>query len=669
MSSKAVRAGAAFVELFADDSKLVRSLNAASKRIKKWAADAKKTVQAFGRKAFDFGKWTFGVGAAVGGSLLAATQSFMNEGDKFEKMAYRTGMATEALSELGYAASQCGTSIETIEGSVRKMHTLMAEAGKGSDSANQKLAALGLRYKNLKNLSPEEQFMTLVGQLQNVKDDGRRAALRMEVFGKSATELLPLIDAGADAIAEMRSEARQLGVSMSGADAAAAAEFSSALGRLYALFGGITNYIGSALAPELTKLVNWFVKGVSPVVEWIDKNRELIVTIAKWSAIVAGVGAGLMAVGVAVIGLGAVIGALGTITVAVFGIIKLAIVGIGATLGFLLTPIGAVVAAVAGFGAYFLYTSGLVGDAIEGMKTAFLSLFSTATKAWQGISDSLAAGRLDLVFKVAWTAIKLVWTQGVNFLHEKWLWLSGTLQEVWHATVYWISNALVRAWAEVQTTWTETVYAMQSVWAEFSKGVVDAWKTAERSIAKGIGLIIAKMQGLDPTEMSRILDENYDHEQKKRDRSHTSYLGKIETDRKTKLGNIEAEKSGTLDVLKDDYVRKQDARQSAYQKQLEDMDKARLEAEREFNDAVKEAAAARAQTEAESKMEQVVKRSQKTAIELGAEIKRSSSGTFNAAAIQSLQAQGPMDRIAKSTEETAKNTKRILEKDNAARAT
>jgi len=51
------------------------------------------------------------------------------------------------------------------------------------------------------------------------------------------------------------------------------------------------------------------------------------------------------------------------------------------------------------------------------------------------------------------------------------------------------------------------------------------------------------------------------------------------------------------------------------------------------------------------------------------ETKRSASGTFNAATIQGLRSQGPMDRIAKSSEETAKNTKRILEKDNAARAT
>jgi hypothetical protein len=44
------------------------------------------------------------------------------------------------------------------------------------------------------------------------------------------------------------------------------------------------------------------------------------------------------------------------------------------------------------------------------------------------------------------------------------------------------------------------------------------------------------------------------------------------------------------------------------------------------------------------------------------EIKSSSSGTFNAAAIQSLQSSGPMDKIAENTAETAKYVKKQFQK-------
>ena len=50
---------------------------------------------------------------------------------------------------------------------------------------------------------------------------------------------------------------------------------------------------------------------------------------------------------------------------------------------------------------------------------------------------------------------------------------------------------------------------MQTVWTEFSHGVVTAWKKAEESIAQGIGWIIAKMEGLDPNEMAKTIAEDY----------------------------------------------------------------------------------------------------------------------------------------------------------------
>ena len=113
-TSQSIRAGRAFVELFADDTKLVRGLRAAEKRLKAFGA----SVQSIGTKVF-------GLGAAAIAPLLATTNVFSEMGDQLAKMSVRTGISVEALSELGYAAQQSGTDMETLEGGVRKLQKFL----------------------------------------------------------------------------------------------------------------------------------------------------------------------------------------------------------------------------------------------------------------------------------------------------------------------------------------------------------------------------------------------------------------------------------------------------------------------------------------------------------------------------------------------------------------
>jgi hypothetical protein len=687
MASNAIRAGAAFVELFADDSKLVRGLKSASDKIKKWADSTRKSLQVFGKTLMDYSLKGLAFVSAVGAAELAASKSFADEGNKLEKMAYRTGMATDALSELGYAAQLCGSNIETVEASVHKMQTLLGEAAKGSQTAKDKLALLGLTYADLKKLSPEDQLMLLVNKLGGIKDSGQRAAMTMQIFGESANKLMPMIDAGSESLEKMREEARKLGISMSNENAQAAMEYTNALTRLSALFKGITNSIGAALAPELTRLVNWFVAGTASVVKWIEANKELIVTFAKWTAVAVGVAAGLVVIGAGVYGLGSAIGILGTIAGGVFTAIATLVTTLGTLIGFLVTPLGMVIAAVVGIGGYFMYEFGVIGDGIQWIQDRFNSLFRTAAKTWQGIQDALAAGRLDLAFKVAWTGIKLVWTQGVNFLYERWLWLQNQFLTAWNATVYGISNLLVRGWYGLESVWVNSLYVLQTAWTNFVKivadtwsfcmtGFLNAWDRAYTQVAKGLAWIYARLTGMNAEEMVRIIEEdhvtrnnqrNADWEagQNQRNTQYNADMEAIESRNQLQNSRINADREGSLDALNDNYNRQQNSRQSDYENKLEQMEADRLAAEKEFNDAIQEAADIRAQFEKdkENETKRIAKRAQETTISIaGKETKLASTGTFNAAAVQSLQGQAPMDRIAKNTEETAKYVKKSYEK-------
>lgn len=174
-----IRAGRAFVELFADDSKLVRGLRRAEKRLK-----------AFGDRIRNLGLKIAGLGAAMLTPLIGAAKAFSSMGDQVAKMAKRTGLSVETLSELRFVASQTGTDFESLEMAFRKMQRSIYDAGRGLSTTVDALEDLGLTFQDLDGLSPEDQFKLLADRISQVEDPTRKAAIAMSLFGRTGMFLL-----------------------------------------------------------------------------------------------------------------------------------------------------------------------------------------------------------------------------------------------------------------------------------------------------------------------------------------------------------------------------------------------------------------------------------------------------------------------------------------------
>ena len=95
VATGSIRAGRAFVEVFADNKPLLRGLNQAAAKLKTFGAG----VRALGTKML-------AAGSGIVTPLLAAAKVFGSMGDEFAEMSARTGISVEALSSLGYAANQ-----------------------------------------------------------------------------------------------------------------------------------------------------------------------------------------------------------------------------------------------------------------------------------------------------------------------------------------------------------------------------------------------------------------------------------------------------------------------------------------------------------------------------------------------------------------------------------
>lgn len=204
---------------------------------------------------------------AAGAAVLTSVKSYVELGDSLDEMSARTGFSTEALSELSHAATLSGTSIDGLEVGIRKMQSTVYDAARGSDAAAEALGALGLAVEDLQGLSAEEQFNKITAALADVEDQTTKSALAVDIFGRSGTALLPMLDGGAESLAKMRAEAHSLGVVMSEEDAKAAAEFADLVDNAKAALQGAMLSIARVAVPVLNELADWLGPRIQAAVE------------------------------------------------------------------------------------------------------------------------------------------------------------------------------------------------------------------------------------------------------------------------------------------------------------------------------------------------------------------------------------------------------------------
>lgn len=192
-------------------------------------------------------------GAVLAGATLAvaALNRVTKRGDDFAKMGKRTGFATDELQRYAHAAELSGTSIESLEKGIKRMSKFLFDAERGLSTATDALAEMGITSEELQGKTPEEAFDTLAMRIAKIEDPLRKAAVAQDVFGRAGTQLLPMLNGGADALRKMKAEADRLGIVMSPEQLKASEKFRDGITRLKAAFDG---FLVSAIGPHLPSL-------------------------------------------------------------------------------------------------------------------------------------------------------------------------------------------------------------------------------------------------------------------------------------------------------------------------------------------------------------------------------------------------------------------------------
>ncbi len=231
----------------ADTKKFNTSVDKSQTRMGKFAAGVKKHGKVI---ALAF----VAIGAAASAAAIKIVKDYAKAGDEIQKMALRTDFATESLSEFKHALELSGASLETLEKGVKKMAKTIVDAADGLATYVRAFDRMGLSAEELINLAPEKQFEKITMALADMENPTLRAATAQEVFGRAGTALLPMLAQGAEGIAAMRQEARDLGLVFDQEAADAAAKFNDDLLRLKGTMTGLKMEIAEELLPTLNTL-------------------------------------------------------------------------------------------------------------------------------------------------------------------------------------------------------------------------------------------------------------------------------------------------------------------------------------------------------------------------------------------------------------------------------
>jgi len=371
MSTGSIRAGHAAVELFIDDSPMMRGLKAASAKLKAW-----------GTSLSSIGKRIGGFGALATTGLFAAAKAAADAGSTLLEMSQRTGVSVESLSTMGYALEQSGSDLDTFEKSIRKMQQSLVDG-------NKAFALLGLSATELRKLDAETQFLLIADALSKVEDEALRTSIAMDIFGKSGTMLLPALEGGIDALQKLRKEFAPLATTMQ--EAIDAESFGDDLSKLWKTVKQGVIALGTGLIPAMKQVAEIVQPLVQGVAVWLRQNPELAAGLLAAAA-------GMMAFGGAALLVGTALSGLGSIVGAIAGIVK--VLGSMGPIGWLVTAAAGVGTAWASQSSSIRQSLGSIGDAIK--------------STLGGVTQALKSGDMEMAGEIAMQGLVVIFREGLD---------------------------------------------------------------------------------------------------------------------------------------------------------------------------------------------------------------------------------------------------------------
>ena len=628
MAAKGAKAGKAIVEFSLVDGKFRKGLQRASAKLK-----------SFGRSLGGLGAKMAASSGAMLATFTAATKAFVAMGDQIALTSNKLGIDPEPLQKLGFAASQTGVEVGTLNTALQRQTRRLSEAAKGSGSAAGALKELGLNAQELNQLSPDEQFHRIADAMQRFpKSDQIRMA--MAIWDTEGVNLVNTIEGGSDALNAFAAEFERLGLLVNDDDVKNA----SILGATYEVLSRQLKHfvflIGAAVAEEFTAFLKITQNVIAVILKWVDKNRALLSMILKVTVVVGAIGAALMGLGLFFTIAGVAAAGLATAIGVVLGAVS-----------FLLSPIGLLIASVAALGTWLITSTDIGRQFAQKFMEYFQQLRDFGMRTFGALADALKAGDMTAAAEILWATLGVIWEKGVGALESIWV----GAQAIYTTTWTGVASFLFGIWGKLKIAWAEVVSFMRKFWGKMTTDIKSGFVKAQTFFTKMVLKAQKKAMEFATGEEFDISVELNQAEKRERElvagfnEDQDDAIADAEAKRKEDREAIQQEQ----DVFKQDIDRTRDAAKEKREKRLTAAQERQAAATERWLKATETSEKKRQELEDSP----TIDRAAMGAAEAGG---RSSIGLSNARGIQSLM-QGSTsiaERNLRANERTADNSEK-----------
>lgn len=246
-------------------------------------------------------------GVAATSAFVGAVREGANYADELNKVSKQTGLTTEEVSRLKFAADQNESSLAAVSSAIKFMSRNLYEAQQGGKEQVETLQALGFSGEEAAGHlgSTGEAILKVSDRLKAIPDQGTRTALAMKLLGRGAIEALPLLQQGGDAIRAYGDEADRAGITVSTLAGQLGDDFNDALGKVHSQFAGLKTDLAEAALPAFITVVNSMSEAVAKLGQTIEENKDSIKTLADFAGDVINIGINFAVTGVDLLKAGA----------------------------------------------------------------------------------------------------------------------------------------------------------------------------------------------------------------------------------------------------------------------------------------------------------------------------------------------------------------------------
>jgi hypothetical protein len=207
---------------------------------------------------------TTAVAIAGTAALYGLTKAASDYGSVIHDVSQQTGLGAETISSLKIAADQSGSSIEQIAGSLAKFEKQISKSKDG-------LKEFGVTPQDaLKDL--DGSLAKVFTRIANAKPGYEQTTLAQKAFGKSGADLIPMIMSFDGDLPGLIAHLKELGLTMTDKDAAAADAFGDQMDTLEAQLAAAGRTIGMELMPVFSEFADrmskWLVDNKGEIQSW-----------------------------------------------------------------------------------------------------------------------------------------------------------------------------------------------------------------------------------------------------------------------------------------------------------------------------------------------------------------------------------------------------------------